>query len=311
MSAVPQGLREGAYAPRRDEDARSRPGSFSRPRSRASSPRSCSAISRAVGETMIVVLAAGSTPNLTFNPIESVQAMTAFIGDHRDGRHPRGHDRLRHDLRGRDRALRDDADHEHHQHPLRPQVPARCTSDAAASRPTDGARAPGDRRGASATTQPWSAASRARTWSELHVRGPAVPRDRPRPRRPRRAADPGVHQGRARTSASTCSPSSGSSDPATPGSGRRSLGSLMLMAGCDRADRPARDRRRDLPRGVRGPDAVVEPAASSSTSRTSPAVPSIIYGILGLAFIVRGPLDLGFDPDRRLADARRCSCCRS
>lgn len=37
------------------------------------------AVSRAVGETMIVYLAAGGRPNLTFNPLESVQAMTAFI----------------------------------------------------------------------------------------------------------------------------------------------------------------------------------------------------------------------------------------
>jgi phosphate transport system permease protein len=28
---------------------------------------------------MIVVLAAGSTPNLTFNPVESIQAMTSYI----------------------------------------------------------------------------------------------------------------------------------------------------------------------------------------------------------------------------------------
>jgi phosphate transport system permease protein len=27
-----------------------------------------------------VLIAAGSTPNLTFNPVESIQAMTAFIG---------------------------------------------------------------------------------------------------------------------------------------------------------------------------------------------------------------------------------------
>lgn len=37
------------------------------------------AISRAIGETMIVSLAAGSTPNLTLNPLESVQTMTSFI----------------------------------------------------------------------------------------------------------------------------------------------------------------------------------------------------------------------------------------
>ena len=38
------------------------------------------AISRAVGETMIVLIAAGARPNLTFNPYEAVQTMTAYIG---------------------------------------------------------------------------------------------------------------------------------------------------------------------------------------------------------------------------------------
>ena len=37
------------------------------------------AISRAIGETMAVTLAAGATPNLTLNPLESVQTMTAYI----------------------------------------------------------------------------------------------------------------------------------------------------------------------------------------------------------------------------------------
>ena len=37
------------------------------------------AISRAVGETMIVSIAAGSTPKLTLNPLESIQTMTAYI----------------------------------------------------------------------------------------------------------------------------------------------------------------------------------------------------------------------------------------
>ena len=37
------------------------------------------AISRAVGETMAVSLCAGNTPNLTINPMESIQTMTAFI----------------------------------------------------------------------------------------------------------------------------------------------------------------------------------------------------------------------------------------
>ena len=37
------------------------------------------AISRAVGETMAVTIAAGATPQVTFNPLNSVQTMTAFI----------------------------------------------------------------------------------------------------------------------------------------------------------------------------------------------------------------------------------------
>jgi phosphate transport system permease protein len=37
------------------------------------------AISRAIGETMLVTIAAGATPNMTLNPLESVQTMTAYI----------------------------------------------------------------------------------------------------------------------------------------------------------------------------------------------------------------------------------------
>jgi phosphate transport system permease protein len=48
------------------------------------------AISRAVGETMIVTLAAGMTPNLTFNPVESIQAMTGYIVSIALGEAPHG-----------------------------------------------------------------------------------------------------------------------------------------------------------------------------------------------------------------------------
>ena len=37
------------------------------------------AISRAVGETMAVTLAAGATPNMTLDPLQSIQTMTAYI----------------------------------------------------------------------------------------------------------------------------------------------------------------------------------------------------------------------------------------
>jgi phosphate transport system permease protein len=36
-------------------------------------------MSRAIGETMIVALAAGSKPQLTANPLEPMQTMTGFI----------------------------------------------------------------------------------------------------------------------------------------------------------------------------------------------------------------------------------------
>jgi phosphate transport system permease protein len=78
MSAVPRSLREGAYAlgATKFEVAL-----------RVVVPAALSgivasailAISRAVGETMIVTLAAGATPHLTWNPLDSVQTMTAYI----------------------------------------------------------------------------------------------------------------------------------------------------------------------------------------------------------------------------------------
>lgn len=37
------------------------------------------AISRAIGETMIVAIAAGQSPKLTFNPLDSIQTMTGFM----------------------------------------------------------------------------------------------------------------------------------------------------------------------------------------------------------------------------------------
>jgi phosphate transport system permease protein len=37
------------------------------------------AIARVVGETMIVAVAAGSTPNLTLGPFETIQTMTGYM----------------------------------------------------------------------------------------------------------------------------------------------------------------------------------------------------------------------------------------
>lgn len=48
------------------------------------------AISRAVGETMAVTIAAGNMPNMTLNPLESIQTMTAYIVQASLGDTPRG-----------------------------------------------------------------------------------------------------------------------------------------------------------------------------------------------------------------------------
>jgi phosphate transport system permease protein len=48
------------------------------------------AVSRAIGETMIALLAAGNRPNLTFNPGSDGQTMTAFIGSAAQGDQPTG-----------------------------------------------------------------------------------------------------------------------------------------------------------------------------------------------------------------------------
>ncbi len=89
MAAVPQDLRDGAYA-------------LGSTRLQVSTlivvPAAISgiiasfvlAISRAVGETMIVLIAAGGQPNLTWNPFEAVQTMTAFIAATGQGDVPTG-----------------------------------------------------------------------------------------------------------------------------------------------------------------------------------------------------------------------------
>ncbi|MGD9636368.1 MAG: phosphate ABC transporter permease subunit PstC [Pirellulales bacterium] len=48
------------------------------------------AISRAIGETMAVALAAGASPRMTLNPLESIQTMTAYIVQVSQGDTPAG-----------------------------------------------------------------------------------------------------------------------------------------------------------------------------------------------------------------------------
>lgn len=78
MAAVPQALRQGAYALGASKRIVA---------TKIVVPSALSgivasfvlAISRAVGETMIVLIAAGGTPNLSVNPADPMQTMTAFI----------------------------------------------------------------------------------------------------------------------------------------------------------------------------------------------------------------------------------------
>ncbi len=78
LRAVPDSLRQGAYAVGATHLEVS---------TRVVVPAALSgvmasfvlALSRAVGETMAVTIAAGATPKLTLNPLESIQTMTAYI----------------------------------------------------------------------------------------------------------------------------------------------------------------------------------------------------------------------------------------
>ncbi len=89
LSAVPRALREGAYA------LGATPFEVA---TRTVVPAALSgvlasfilAISRAIGETMIVTIAAGSMPNLTLNPFQSVQTMTSYIAQVSGGDTPYG-----------------------------------------------------------------------------------------------------------------------------------------------------------------------------------------------------------------------------
>ena len=89
MLAVPRSLREAAYAlgATRLEVA-----------TRVVVPAALSGIvaafilglSRAIGETMLVTVAAGATPNMTIDPRESIQTMTAYIVQLSLGETPHG-----------------------------------------------------------------------------------------------------------------------------------------------------------------------------------------------------------------------------
>ena len=89
MSAVPTALREGAYG---------LGSSKGHVVTRIVMPAALSGIvaavilglGRAIGETMIVAIAGGGLPSLTYNPFDQIQAMTAYIVQAVQGEAPRG-----------------------------------------------------------------------------------------------------------------------------------------------------------------------------------------------------------------------------
>ena len=70
------------------------------------------AISRAIGETMLVTIAAGATPRMSFNPLEGVQTMTAYIVQVSLGEAPHGTSDVQDHLCCWVPAVPDDAVHE-------------------------------------------------------------------------------------------------------------------------------------------------------------------------------------------------------
>ncbi|RWR13198.1 phosphate ABC transporter permease subunit PstC [Siminovitchia fortis] len=78
MSSVPRSIREGALALGSTKLEVSL--KVVLPAALSGIVASCVlGISRAIGETMIVTIAGGSKPNLTFDPTETIQTMTAYI----------------------------------------------------------------------------------------------------------------------------------------------------------------------------------------------------------------------------------------
>jgi phosphate transport system permease protein len=78
MRAVPMSLREGAYAMGANKTLTALKVVFPAALSGIAASYVL-AVSRAIGETMIVAVAAGMQPNLTFNPAEPAETITAYI----------------------------------------------------------------------------------------------------------------------------------------------------------------------------------------------------------------------------------------
>ncbi len=301
MRSVPGGLREGAYGLGATKLKVS---------TRVVLPAAISGIiasivlatSRAIGETMVVLLAAGKTPNATFDPGASVLTMTAFIGTTATGDVSTGSDRLRHDLRRRRPPVRHDPGDEHHRDPARPSIPGglRVRPGLPGWRNGPGWQPRGARR------RSWVArvVSRAATSGRgniffallLLAVGLALLGLVAVIVQSAVKGAPAFGSHLFTEGPSTMNPENAGFRPAIIGSIYLITGVIVLI----------------VPLGV-GAALYLEEYADNTrwwnrlielNIQNLAAVPSIIYGILGLAFFVRGPFDLGFVVARRIAHAR-------
>ncbi len=270
MAAVPRDLRDGGYALGADKLQVS---------TKIVVPAAISGIiaafvlafSRAVGETMIVLIAAGQLAQITFDPRETIETITAFIGATGNGDVPTGSIEYKTIFAVGPHALRDDARHEPHLDPARPEVPRGLRMSSRLASPTTIQGGRPRRAVAESPLQGGDAllhvrrVRNARRPARRHVRSPGWPALSssssspacPRPCPPRRA------RGRR--------------------SSRRSISALLVLLF-------------SVPIGVLTAIYLEEYANRERwwnrmievNIQNLAAVPAIVYGILGLAFIVRG-----------------------
>ncbi len=279
MRAVPQGLREGAYglgATKRQVATR------------VVFPAAISGIvasivlgiSRGVGETMIVLIAAGLSASNSTQSARSARDDHGLHGGDREGRQPGGHDRLPVDLRPRPDPVRAHPADEHGRDPLRPQVPGGLRMSA-----------PPPEAIAAAVQGSFTTNRRSRTWDllfkysliaclALAMITLAV------------LLIQVLVEGVGSLSLSFLTDVPSRIDPSSSGIGPALMGTLLLMVVCAGFI---------VPIGVASAIYLEEYANRERwfnrfievNIQNLAAVPSIVYGVLGLAFLVRGPLSLG------------------
>ena len=227
-------------------------------------------MSRAVGETMVVLIAGGQQPQWGADIGKSMETLTAFIGATAKGDAATGSIALQDDLRRRHDPVRDHARDEPDLDPLRPQVQAGVRMSAhqdaigQAARPRSASRTAPSASRCSPASRWRSACSSCCSWT-----WPWTARAR---------------------STGTSSTASRRSRADKAGIQAALWGTIWLMGVCALFI---------VPVGVATAIYLEEYGDPTKwwnrlielNIQNLAAVPSIVYGILGLAFLVRGPLE--------------------